>query len=46
MSSTLKVDQIKENQNMEHKVYQLYRRHVATSFLYVNIFHDNLATPD
>ena len=47
MSSTLKVDQIKENQNMEHKVYQLfYRRHVATSFLYVNIFHDVLATPD
>ena len=32
MSSTLKVDQIKENQNMEHKVYQLLSKTCCNQF--------------
>ena len=39
MSTTLKVDQIKENQNMEHKVYQLFIEDMLQPvFLYVNMF--------
>ena len=37
MSSTLKVDQIKENQNMEHKVYQLFIEDMLQPVFYMSI---------